>query len=134
MTWTPHKPSTWPFRFATLNERTRFQEWVNYKRDQRGEPIFEYRWVPEGTKVRIVMASAMSRAHTARSALRMASRISLENEPEPSGTRAGASWSSNRRSAASSVPRSAISAFSWARLARISVCVSASLIFRPSIA
>lgn len=57
MTWTPHKPSDWPFRFATLNEQTRFREWINYKRDQRGEPIFEYRWAPAGTKVRVVMAS-----------------------------------------------------------------------------
>lgn len=57
MTWTPHKPSDWPFRFATLNERTRLRDWPDHKRDQRGEPILECRWVPAGTKVRVVMVS-----------------------------------------------------------------------------
>jgi hypothetical protein len=55
--WEPHKPATWPFRLATLCEPTQFREWPEHKRDAKGEPIFEYRWVPEGTKVKIVMVS-----------------------------------------------------------------------------
>lgn len=55
--WEPHKPATWPFQFATLCEPTELQEWVDHKRDVRGEPVFEYRWVPAGTKVKIVMVS-----------------------------------------------------------------------------
>lgn len=55
--WVPHKRATWPFRFAILCEATRFPEWVGLKRDERGAPIFAYRWAPAGTKVKIVMVS-----------------------------------------------------------------------------
>lgn len=55
--WQPHKPETWPFQFAILCEPTGFRVWTDNKRDQRGEPVFEYYWRPEGTMVRIVMVS-----------------------------------------------------------------------------
>ena len=54
--WIPHKPATWPFRFATVKEPTKFRDWDG-KRDLHGAPVFVERWVPAGTKVKIVMVS-----------------------------------------------------------------------------
>lgn len=55
--WEPHKPSTWPFRFATVKQATKLYEWEGHRRDERGEPIMVERWIPAGTKVKIVMVS-----------------------------------------------------------------------------
>lgn len=57
--WVPHQPDTWPFVFGTVKHPTKLQEWIDHKRDERGEPIFVDRWIPAGAKVRIVMVSRL---------------------------------------------------------------------------
>lgn len=52
-TWIPHKPETWPWRIGTVKEVTRFLIWHGHDTD----PEFTYRWIPAGTKVKIVMVS-----------------------------------------------------------------------------
>jgi len=56
-TWIPHKPDTWPFVFAIVKEPTKFSEWIGHKRDEFANPIMIERWIPAGTKVKIVMVS-----------------------------------------------------------------------------
>jgi len=57
--WQPHKRETWPFVFATVRHPTKLREWIDHKRDEKGEPIFVEQWIPVGTKVRIVMVSRL---------------------------------------------------------------------------
>lgn len=56
--WQPHKRETWPFQFATVKEPTKLWDWDG-SRDPFGTPIFIERWIPAGTRVRIVMVSRL---------------------------------------------------------------------------
>lgn len=57
--WIPHQPNTWPFRFAKLKKEVRLRTWAEYKRDDRGNPIFVEAIAPAGTLVKIVMVSRL---------------------------------------------------------------------------
>jgi hypothetical protein len=56
--WQPHKPKTWPWVFGTVKQPTKLEEWIDHKRDPVTlAPIMVERWIPAGTKVKIVMVS-----------------------------------------------------------------------------
>lgn len=52
--WTPHHPSTWPFRYMTTKEPITLNIW-NQRRP--GEPEYTDKPLPIGTRVKIVMVS-----------------------------------------------------------------------------
>ena len=54
-TWIPHRRETWPWRYALLQDNTKFQKWNGHG----AAPEFTEYWLPAGTQVKIVMVSRL---------------------------------------------------------------------------
>lgn len=53
--WIPHKPETWPWRFATVKRDVMGYEYQGYWAEQ--SPVMKNHLIPKGTTVKIVMVS-----------------------------------------------------------------------------
>jgi hypothetical protein len=56
--WMPHKPETWPYKFARLKRPVEMWHWKGHS-NEKGEPEFDKVLCESGQLVKIVMVSRL---------------------------------------------------------------------------